>query len=67
LLLPDGKNIFPAVELPDLLPITLGAGERRTHTCIFIFDSPSPRFRLTYDGAPVATITPEGSTAQSNP
>lgn len=67
LLLPDGKNVFPAVELPDLLPITLGAGERRMHTCIFLFDSASPRFRLTYDGAPVATITPEGSTAQSNP
>jgi len=67
LLLPDGKNIRPVIELPDLLPITLGAGERRTHTCLFIFSSQSPRFRLTYDGVPVATIAPEGSTAQSVP
>jgi hypothetical protein len=59
LLLPDGKNIRPAVELPDILPITLGAGEQRTHTCLFLFNSPAPKFRLTYDGIPVATITPE--------
>lgn len=67
LLFPDGKNIYPAIELPDILPITLGAGERRTHTCLFIFDSQTPKFRLTYDGTPVATITPEIPTARSAP
>ena len=67
LLLPDGTNIHPAIELPDVLPITLGAGERRSHTCLFVFNSQAPRFRLTYDGVPVATITAEPSTAQSTP
>jgi hypothetical protein len=67
LLLPDGQNIRPAVELPDILPITLGAGERRTHTCLFIFNAQTTRFRLTYDGVPVATISPESSTARSAP
>jgi hypothetical protein len=67
LLLPDGTLVRPSVELPGMLPAVLGAGERHTHTCLFVVDSPSNRFRLTYDGVPVATITPETTTAQSTP
>jgi hypothetical protein len=67
LMLPDGKSIRPAIELPDLLPIAMGVGEHRTHTCLFVFSAQTARFRLTYDGVPVATISPEGLTAQSNP
>ena len=64
LLLADGSNISPAIELPSMLPATLGAGERRTQTCLFIVGSQqAARFRLTYDGVPVATITPEGAPA----
>jgi hypothetical protein len=65
--MPDGTHIRPSAELPGMLPAVLGTGERHTHTCLFVIDSPTTRFRLTYDGTPVATITPETSTAQTTP
>jgi hypothetical protein len=68
LLLPSGIHLAPSVELPARLPATLGAGERRTTTCLFAVNpQDAATCRLTYEGVPVATITPDPPTAQSTP
>jgi hypothetical protein len=67
LLLPDGTHLRPVIELPGLLPVMLSAGERRTHTCLFLLPATAPRYRLTYENAPVATVKPDAPTADSTP
>ncbi|MDB5318414.1 MAG: hypothetical protein JWN40_45 [Phycisphaerales bacterium] len=58
LLLADGTHLRPAIELPGPLPVTLGAGERRTQTCLFVVPAAISRARLTYEDLPVATVNP---------
>jgi hypothetical protein len=67
LLLPDGTLVQPSVELPGPLPLSLQAGEHRTQTCLFVLTSNPGRYRLTYDGVPVATVKPDPPTARSIP
>jgi hypothetical protein len=67
LLLPDGTHLRPVIELPGLLPVMLSAGERRTHTCLFLIRSSPTQCRLTYENSPVATVKPEAATARSTP
>jgi len=58
LMLPGGEHVRPVVELPGPLPVTLGAGERRTQTCLFVAPTPAAatRMRLTYEDVPVAVV-----------
>jgi len=64
LLLPDGTHLRPAVELPGQLPVILGAGDKRTQTCLFVLPTtPAAKMRLTYEGVPVASVSPDARTA----
>lgn len=67
LLLPKGVNLPPVVQLPAPLPIVMKAGERYTQTCLFLVDGNVKRFRLTIDGLPLASVSPESSTARTTP
>jgi hypothetical protein len=58
LLFADGTHLRPAIELPGPLPVMLGAGERRTQTCLFVVPAAVSSARLTYEDVPVATIEP---------
>jgi hypothetical protein len=57
LMLSGGEHLRPVVELPAPLPVTLGLGERRVQTCLFVVPTPAaPRMRLTYEDVPVAVV-----------
>jgi hypothetical protein len=67
LLLADGTLVQPSAELPGPLPLSLQAGEHRTQTCLFVLTTTPGRYRLVYDGVPVATVKPDPPTARSIP
>jgi hypothetical protein len=57
LMLSGGEHLRPVVELPAPLPVTLGLGERRVQTCLFVVSTPAaPRMRLTYEDVPVTVV-----------